>query len=71
MRQLQLPVDDGFSRRTIRRCHGCGEYARPAAFDRERNLILCERCAEKRQRPGSSASSFDAEQDPTRVDFLV
>jgi recombinational DNA repair protein (RecF pathway) len=77
MRQLQLPVDDGFSQRAMRRCHGCGEYARPAGFDRQRNAILCERCVAKGQRsdmeresaPSETAPSFDA--DPTKVDFSI
>jgi recombinational DNA repair protein (RecF pathway) len=70
MRQLQLPVDDGFSERALRRCHGCGEYARPATFDRQRNMILCERCAERARR-GGAATSLEAESDPTKVDFTV
>ena len=69
MRQLQLPVDDGFSQRALRRCHGCGEYARPGAFDRQRNMILCERCAEKARRDETRDTADDA--DPTRVDFTV
>jgi hypothetical protein len=45
---LTLALDADAAHRSLRRCHGCGTYARPAAEVQGR--LLCERCAEKAQR---------------------
>ena len=37
--------------RALRRCHGCGNYARPAAEASEGRL-LCEKCFGKARRAG-------------------
>ena len=37
--------------RALRRCHGCGSYARPSAEAVEGRL-LCEKCFEKARRAG-------------------
>lgn len=34
--------------RSLRRCHGCGNYARPA--EEVQGRLLCEKCAEKARR---------------------
>ncbi len=46
--QIQLSVDHDANHRALRRCHGCGSYARP--FDEVDGTIRCERCAQKAQR---------------------
>ncbi|HWZ84619.1 MAG TPA: hypothetical protein VN032_00365 [Thermoanaerobaculia bacterium] len=38
--------------RALRRCHGCGAYARPAPEPVEGRLV-CEKCFEKARRSGS------------------
>ena len=37
--------------RALRRCHGCGAYARPAAEPVDGRLV-CEKCYEKRRSGG-------------------
>jgi formylmethanofuran dehydrogenase subunit E len=37
--------------RALRRCHGCGAYARPAAEPLDGRLV-CEKCFDKARRPG-------------------
>ena len=38
--------------RALRRCHGCGAYARPAPEPVDGRLV-CEKCFEKARRAGS------------------
>ena len=45
MLMLELEVNN---HRALRRCHGCGSYARPSAEIDGR--LLCERCADKLRR---------------------
>lgn len=45
-----LTVEDAHHR-AMRRCHGCGAYARPIGEFEGR--LLCERCAEKLRRESS------------------
>jgi len=63
---MQLERDWEANHRALRRCHGCGAYARPA--DHVEGLPLCERCAEKARLEKSRERQ---ETDPTKVDFLV
>ncbi|HEY4230746.1 MAG TPA: hypothetical protein VGO79_11270 [Thermoanaerobaculia bacterium] len=55
---LTLALDADAAHRSLRRCHGCGTYARPAAEVQGR--LLCERCAEKAQRePNESETDLN------------
>ena len=45
---LTLALDADAGHRSLRRCHGCGSYTRPAAEVQGR--LLCERCAERERR---------------------
>ncbi|MGE5276187.1 MAG: hypothetical protein ACM3SU_04270 [Acidobacteriota bacterium] len=51
--------------RALRRCHGCGAYARPA--EHVDGILRCERCVEKAR----AKARERRESDPTRVDFLI
>lgn len=42
------PVQPNPSHRSLRRCYGCGNYARP--FVEMDGVIRCERCAKKNER---------------------
>jgi len=64
--QLPLYVDEA-SHRALRRCHGCGAYARPFEYDRIRNIVLCEPCAMRRKQRDNDGR----EGDPNEVNFLV
>jgi formylmethanofuran dehydrogenase subunit E len=46
--EAMLMLDLDAHHRSLRRCHGCGEYARPAGEAQGR--LLCERCLEKARR---------------------
>ena len=46
--QIQISADHDANHRALRRCHGCGSYARP--FDEVDGTIRCERCAQKARR---------------------
>ena len=46
--QLQITLDNDANHRALRRCYGCGSYARP--FDEVDGIIRCERCAQKARR---------------------
>jgi hypothetical protein len=46
--QPMLMLEIEVNHRALRRCHGCGSYARPSAEIEGR--LLCERCAEKWRR---------------------
>ncbi|PYQ33551.1 MAG: hypothetical protein DMF54_12870 [Acidobacteria bacterium] len=62
-RQLQLTIEPPVQpiHRSMRRCHGCGNYARP--FVEAEGVIRCERCAKK------SASSNEGEnEDGERIE---
>ncbi|HEY2797898.1 MAG TPA: hypothetical protein VGK26_08430 [Thermoanaerobaculia bacterium] len=45
---LTLPLDADAAHRSLRRCHGCGNYSRPAG--EVQGKLLCERCVEKARR---------------------
>ena len=45
---LMLELDLDAHHRALRRCHGCGAYARPGGEVRGR--LLCEKCLEKARR---------------------
>ena len=48
----EVAVADGNAHhRALRRCHGCGSYARPGGDVQGR--LLCERCFEKSRREAS------------------
>ena len=44
-REAQAVLDVNANHRALRRCHGCGSYARPGG--EVQGKILCERCFEK------------------------
>ena len=44
--------------RALRRCHGCGAYARP--FGSVEGRLLCERCVVKARQEGKVADALDA-----------
>jgi hypothetical protein len=48
-RETPVAADSNAHHRALRRCHGCGNYARPAAEATEARL-LCEKCYEKVRR---------------------
>jgi formylmethanofuran dehydrogenase subunit E len=48
-RETPVAADNNAHHRALRRCHGCGSYARPAAEAAEGRLI-CEKCFEKGRR---------------------
>jgi formylmethanofuran dehydrogenase subunit E len=63
---IQVELDSDANHRALRRCHGCGAYARPA--EQVDGMPRCERCAEK-ARLEKTRERRDG--DPTKVDFLV
>jgi formylmethanofuran dehydrogenase subunit E len=46
--------------RALRRCHGCGAYARPAA-EPVGGRLVCEKCFDKAQRAGARETIVIAE----------
>ena len=50
-RVTPVAADVNAHHRALRRCHGCGSYARPAAEASEGRL-LCEKCFGKARRVG-------------------
>ena len=48
MRREEAVLDLNAHRRALRRCHGCGSYARPGGEVQGR--LLCEKCVEKARR---------------------
>ena len=61
--QLQLSVEPPVqsNHRSLRRCYGCGDYARP--FVEMDGVIRCERCAKK-----SAASNEGEDEDGERIE---
>ncbi len=53
-RESHAGPDASAHHRALRRCHGCGTYARPAAEATETKL-LCEKCFEKARRASAGA----------------
>jgi rRNA maturation endonuclease Nob1 len=47
-REMQITLDNDANHRALRRCYGCGSYARP--YDEVNGAIRCERCAHKTRR---------------------
>ena len=47
-RREEAVLDLNANHRALRRCHGCGTYARP--FGEVEGRLLCERCVEKAKR---------------------
>jgi ribosomal protein S27E len=61
-RELQLSVEPVKpNHRSLRRCYGCGNYARP--FVEMEGVIRCERCAKK-----SSSSPDGEDEDVERIE---
>jgi translation initiation factor 2 beta subunit (eIF-2beta)/eIF-5 len=48
IRREQAVLDLNAHHRALRRCHGCGSYARPSSEVEGR--LLCEKCDEKARR---------------------
>jgi hypothetical protein len=48
MRREQAVLDLDAHHRALRRCHGCGNYAKPGGEVQGR--LLCEKCVEKAKR---------------------
>jgi hypothetical protein len=48
MRREEAILDLNAHHRALRRCHGCGSYARPGGEVQGR--LLCEKCVEKARR---------------------
>lgn len=48
LRREEAVLDLNAHHRALRRCHGCGTYARPCGEVQGR--LLCERCVEKARR---------------------
>jgi hypothetical protein len=48
MRREEAVLDLNAHHRALRRCHGCGAYARPGGEVHGR--LLCEKCVEKARR---------------------
>jgi formylmethanofuran dehydrogenase subunit E len=48
MREERAVVDLNAHHRALRRCHGCGNYARPSGELQGRPI--CEKCAQKARR---------------------
>jgi formylmethanofuran dehydrogenase subunit E len=48
-RETPIAADAAAHHRALRRCHGCGAYARPAAEPVDGRLV-CEKCFEKARR---------------------
>jgi len=51
MRREEAVLDLNAHHRALRRCHGCGSYARPGGEVDGR--LLCEKCVEKARREPS------------------
>ena len=47
-REIQPALDLNAHHRALRRCHGCGSYARPGGEVAGR--LLCERCVDRAKR---------------------
>jgi len=58
-RESQAAQDSNAHHRALRRCHGCGSYARPAAEATDARL-LCEKCFEKTRRAGDPLTIAEA-----------
>ncbi|MGH9368082.1 MAG: hypothetical protein ACRD3M_10460 [Thermoanaerobaculia bacterium] len=63
---VQLERDWEANHRALRRCHGCGAYARPA--EQINGILRCERCVERARRERSRERE---DSDATKVDFLI
>jgi hypothetical protein len=66
-RQAEAVLDLNAHHRALRRCHGCGQYARP--FGEIEGRLLCERCLERwRAENGDAETGTIVEiSDPTIV----
>ena len=62
-RELQLTIEAPVpaNHRSLRRCHGCGNYTRPCVeMD---GVVRCERCAKK-----SAGSREEEDEDGKRIE---
>ncbi len=50
MRREEAAIQLDAHHRALRRCHGCGNYARP--FGEVGGRLLCEKCVEKARKDG-------------------
>ena len=66
--QSQLQLECEATRRSLRRCHGCGAYSRPFDSETATGAVLCERCAAKARRERSETRP---DLDPTEVSFVI
>ena len=55
--QAQIELDLDANHRALRRCHGCGQYARP--FEGSNGVVRCERCAKKARRDREDAEDLN------------
>lgn len=53
IRREEAVIDLNAHHRALRRCHGCGNYARPGGEVQGR--LLCEKCVEKTRRDPNAA----------------
>lgn len=53
---IQLELEVEAHHRALRRCHGCGAYARVEEVE---GTLRCERCAKKARREKDSAETED------------
>ena len=62
-RELQLTIEAPVpaNHRSLRRCHGCGNYTRP--FVETDGIIRCEQCAKK-----STSPSEEGDEDGKRIE---
>ena len=60
MIKRETPVASNAHHRALRRCHGCGAYARTAAEPVDGRLV-CEKCFDKARRPDGRDSISIAE----------
>ena len=57
MRREEAVLDLNANHRALRRCHGCGSYARPCGEVQGR--LLCEKCLEKARQGGESEEKLE------------
>ncbi|HEY3204832.1 MAG TPA: hypothetical protein VGL03_14375 [Thermoanaerobaculia bacterium] len=56
-REAQISLELDAHRRALRRCHGCGSYARPGGEVKGR--LLCEKCMEKARREAEDTEDLN------------
>ncbi len=56
-REAQPVLDLNAHHRALRRCHGCGSYARPGG--EQNGKMLCEKCIEKARRESDGSENLN------------